>query len=165
MNIGATKAIFAAVERGRLDILKWLIEKEKFDPHIRSGSYSLLAKAMERDDVDCVKYLVERTVKVFFTPHYQKLSRHPDGFHPLNAAAHYGSNRVVDFLLEDLMVDINVVDSEDHNALFYACMKKRLRTAYMLMHKGIDTSVSNWEDPTVLESVCGKRIPSLISSK
>jgi hypothetical protein len=35
----------------------------------------------------------------------------------------------------------------------------------MLMHKGIDTSDSNWEDPTALESVCGKRIPSLISSK
>jgi ankyrin repeat protein len=153
---GALVAIFEAVKRGRLDTIRWLIEEESIDPHIRSGSYLVLANTMERDDVDCVKYLIGHNVKVFFTPHYQKLLHHPDGFHPLYTAMHYGSSRVVGFLLDELMIDINVVNTQHHSALFYAYMNGKLAIASMLVRNGIDTSLEDEDGYTVLEHVFTK---------
>ena len=101
--------IFKACKRGKLESVKWLIEKKKVDPNIR---------------------IIEKT---YSSPFMFK------GDSPIHVASSFGHLPIVQYLIEQQKVDVNIRGGyEGRTPLHYACLNGHLNVVEYLISKGAD---------------------------
>ena len=136
-----------AAKRGRLETLKWLIEKENIDPCIQAQEHpgnTPLHVAVQHNQIACVDYLAPMTLPM--PGHVYNRS----GLHAFHTAAKLGSDEVLD-IFHRWLLDINVVDRELRSALHHACLSGKAGTAARLIRMGIDTTLVGTDGYTALE--------------
>ena len=143
--------LFEACEKGKLDSVQWLIEKEGKDPTISSIRISLdspphkhrgrlcltpLNIATEYNHIDVIEYLVSKGANKTKATH--------DGC-PVHIAAEKGFIQIVQYFIEREDVNIEIAGGYlDWTPLQYACSKNQFNVVKYLISKGanIDTQDS-----------------------
>lgn len=135
-----------AAKRGRLDTLKWLIEKENVDPCIKAlQGDTPLHVAAQHNQTACVQYLAPITLSI---PQHV-YSR--DVLHPFHLAAKSGTSEILEVFISRQLLDINAVDRDGRSALYHACLAGKASAVACLARMGIDTTLVDTNGYTALE--------------
>jgi ankyrin repeat protein len=144
------EAVSFAVQRGRVETLKWLVEEEHVDPFgcfrtsegtvIRNDRTDPLRVAIRHNQTPCARYL-----STLIRPGEECIQ---DAYY---YAARNGTTEILQFLITNSMVDINLVDGDGRSALHHACLEGKVAAVSLLIRAGIDTGLTDCNGYTALE--------------
>lgn len=135
-----------AAKRGRLETLKWLIEKENVDPCIKASQGDTpLHVATQHNQAACAQYLAPITLSV---PEHVC---NRDGLQAFHLAAKSGTSDVLEVFISRQLLDINTVDRNGRSALYHACLAGKAAAVACLARMGIDTTLVDTNGYTALE--------------
>ena len=127
-NIGRP-ALYWAVVRGKLEVVKLLVERYNCNPKfVTYNGTTLLHAACSRGHADVARYLARKH-------HLEPSAARKDGSTPLTAACYYGRTDVVKLLIEELCCDPTTASDEDGSLVHVACSNGRLELAQYLVSR------------------------------
>eukprot|EP01121_Diplochlamys_sp_Union-15-3_P011856 TRINITY_DN3476_c0_g1_i5.p1 TRINITY_DN3476_c0_g1~~TRINITY_DN3476_c0_g1_i5.p1 ORF type:complete len:167 (+),score=28.98 TRINITY_DN3476_c0_g1_i5:86-586(+) len=94
-----------------------------------------VSEAARWGHVDTVKFLVEKGADINVVDYTDS--------HPLHLAAAGGYNKVVEYIVKDLHVDINLLDSEGNTPLLRAVQRAQKETVQLLLSLGANRKIKN----------------------
>ena len=144
--------LYWAVVRGKLSVVKLLVEKYGCSPQFVTGhgGTSLFHAACSRGHVDIAKYL-------YSTHDVEATTLRKDGSTPIMAACYYGHLDVVRYLMEEVRSDVQLPAScsADGTLLHIACSNNQVAVArYLVSHCKLDPSASRAFGETPMHVTC-----------
>ena len=147
--------LFDAAKKESADLIKRLIEEEKYDVNVRDeDGYTVFHVACEFGGIETVKYLAE-----YFDPNVRGGEYEET---PLMRAATRESAEIVRFLIEEKSADVHITDGNGWNAFHFACLEGGVETVRYLAEYFDDKEVKTKYGNTPLLSAARQKTPEVL---
>ncbi|XP_052896395.1 uncharacterized protein LOC128303468 [Anopheles moucheti] len=156
--------LLLAVSNRSISIVETLLKHDTFNtqPTNREDLNTVLAIAIRKQSIDIANLLLEMGASI---DTIGKTQHPPQHQHPLQlffCAAREGYNRILEYLLESALFDVNTKDTIGSTALFHALSRAPLATLDILVRHGADVEHCNQFGHNVLSiAVMNNRLDAL----
>ncbi|XP_053665310.1 uncharacterized protein LOC128714461 [Anopheles marshallii] len=149
--------LLLAVSNRSISIVETLLKHDTFNtqPTNREDLNTVLAIAIRKQSIDIANLLLEKgasidtigkTLTALSPTHHSSRHHPPQHQHPHQlffCAAREGYNRILEYLLESALFDVNTKDTIGSTALFHALSRAPLATLDILVRHGADVEHCN----------------------
>uniref|UniRef100_A0A182MH64 Uncharacterized protein n=1 Tax=Anopheles culicifacies TaxID=139723 RepID=A0A182MH64_9DIPT len=145
-----------AVSNRSIAIVETLLEHDTFStqPTKREDLDTVLAIAIRKQSIDIANLLLQKGASIetigktltALSPTHRSSKQQPQHQHPQQlffCAAREGYNRILEYLLESALFDVNTKDTIGSTALFHALSRAPLETLDILVRHGADVEHCN----------------------
>uniref|UniRef100_A0A182T0D7 ANK_REP_REGION domain-containing protein n=1 Tax=Anopheles maculatus TaxID=74869 RepID=A0A182T0D7_9DIPT len=167
--------LLLAVSNRSIAIVKTLLQHNTFNsqPTDREDLNAVLAIAIRKQSIDIANLLLEKGASIdtigktltALSPTHRGSSKHHQPQHPHQlffCAAREGYNRILEYLLDSALFDVNTKDTIGSTALFHALSRAPLSTLDILVRHGADVEHCNQFGHNVLSiAVMNNRLDAL----